>query len=91
MKSPKINITVDLDEFPEEQLKEYVASTYGMFEDLEDVETCLLIEELQDRGVAGLEIYDYNILLSGALEKIIQNIEKIPLEEFEQIINKYDL
>lgn len=91
MKSPKISITVDLDEFPEELLKEYVSSTYGMFEDLEEVETCLLIEELQGRCVAGLEIYDYNILLSGALEKIIQNIDKIPLEEVEQMINKYDL
>lgn len=91
MITKEIKIKVSLDDFSEEDIISYAENELGMFSNWEEIEDCLLLEELSSRGIGNFDIYDSNILYSAALENISANLESIPVQEFENLIKKYNL
>jgi len=91
MVTKEIKVQISLYDFKEEDIVSYAKNELGMFSDLTELETSDLLEELSFRGIQNFDIYDSNILYSAALGNILANLEDIPVEEFQNLIKKYNL
>lgn len=82
-------IRVDLDDYVDD-IENYAKNRLGL-KPLEDYETNSLMDELEYRGFDLDCGRPKTILQEIVLEKILPNLDSIPLEEFEAIIQKYNL
>lgn len=88
-----MRIDVDLEEFPEEEIKKYATEQLGMGEyDIETVEDCVLLGEVENRGytVVPNTYYPNNDIISQDLiSRFAKGFGKIDKNELEQFLTKF--
>lgn len=88
-----LNIEIELDEFDDEDIRKYASEQLGMGEyDVETVEDCVLLGEVENRGytVVPNTYYPNNDIISQDLiSRFTKGFGKIDKNELEQFLTKF--
>lgn len=88
-------VVVDLDDFSSQDVINYAHWHFDMIDpDEASIDNLFSIEDivlyLENEGFSVLENYKQSILEACTYDRLLRNTEKIPLQELESLLDKYN-
>lgn len=89
-----INLTVDLEDFDYGDIREFAKDNLDMVDNISEIDTDDLLEELESRGVHINQNFYYpnnSIIDADLIERFIDGYSDINKGEFEELLQKHGL
>lgn len=89
-----MELTVSLADFDFEDIRKFAKDDLGMVDNISDIDTDELLEELESRGVHVNQNFYYphnSIIDADLIERFIDGFGKIDKGEFEELLQKHKL